>query len=31
MADIAETDLPKRARELFDKGLVAAEHGKKKQ
>ncbi len=27
MADIAETDLPKRARELFDKGLVAAEHG----
>lgn len=27
MADISEANVPKRARELFDKGLVATEHG----
>ena len=27
MADLSEANVPKRARELFDKGLVATEHG----
>ena len=27
MADLSEANMPKRARELFDKGLVATEHG----
>ena len=27
MADLSEANVSKRARELFDKGLVATEHG----